>query len=152
MDGITFADFSKLATKRRWTPEFLAERFRGKIEEPSEFFHRVMLGKYADVAIPYRTVLAFYFQELRFDQAESGRARLCVCGCGRPVAERKKWAFPGCKKRSQRAKATDRPEGVEKSLDFATSKPGQKAGHGLCLAPGFDPGQKGFKSEFHRDE
>ncbi|MBI4523935.1 MAG: hypothetical protein HY695_09015 [Deltaproteobacteria bacterium] len=118
MDGIAFGDLAKLATKRGWTPEFLAERFKGKIEDPSEFFHRVMLGKCAEVVIPYRSVLAFYFQELRFCQVESGKSRHCACGCGQPVLDRKKWASPGCKKRSQRAKATDMEKGSKKALIF----------------------------------
>ena len=41
---ITYSDFAKLAGKRRWTVESLAARFRGKIEEPREFFSRVLGG------------------------------------------------------------------------------------------------------------
>jgi hypothetical protein len=49
---ITLGDFAKLASKRRLTPECLAERFVGKIERPGEFFDRVFKGQYAAVVIP----------------------------------------------------------------------------------------------------
>jgi hypothetical protein len=64
MREVTFGDFSKLANKRRLTPEYLTERFTDKIERPSEFFHRVFQGQHARVVIPYRSVLAFYVSEL----------------------------------------------------------------------------------------
>jgi hypothetical protein len=41
MIEVTFGDFAKLASKRRLTPERLAERFAGKIERPGELFDRV---------------------------------------------------------------------------------------------------------------
>ena len=43
---VTFRDFAELAKRRGWTPQNLAEKFRGKIEEPSEFFHRVLSCKH----------------------------------------------------------------------------------------------------------
>lgn len=43
--GITFKEFASLAKRRGWTPEYLAQKFRGKIDGPSEFFHRVLSGK-----------------------------------------------------------------------------------------------------------
>ena len=57
MSEVTFSDFAKLARKRGLSPEYLAERFTGKIERPSEFFHRVFQGQYATVVIPYPSVL-----------------------------------------------------------------------------------------------
>jgi len=39
---VTFRDFRSLAERRGCTVEFLAGEFRGKIEEPSEFFTRVL--------------------------------------------------------------------------------------------------------------
>jgi hypothetical protein len=99
---VTFADFAKLAGKRGLSPEYLAERFTDKIERPSEFFHRVFQGQYAAVVIPYRSVLAFYASELNCHQDSSGQHRVCACGCGQAVFDRKKWAAPGCKKRLQR--------------------------------------------------
>jgi hypothetical protein len=46
MREVTFKDFATLARSRGHTAESLAERFRGKIEEPWEFFERVMLDIY----------------------------------------------------------------------------------------------------------
>jgi hypothetical protein len=101
MDQVTFADFTKLAARRRWTPESLAKRFRGVIENPSEFFHRVFESKNATAIIPYRSAIVFYTQELK-PQAQASRDKSCSCGCGQAVFDRKKWASPGCKKRLQR--------------------------------------------------
>jgi len=39
---ITFKDFATVAKKRGHTAESLADRFRGKIENASEFFERAM--------------------------------------------------------------------------------------------------------------
>jgi hypothetical protein len=43
---ITFKDFATVAKKRGHTVESLADRFRGKIENPSELFERLMTCKY----------------------------------------------------------------------------------------------------------
>ena len=102
MSEITFGDFAKLATKRGLTPEYLAERFTDKIERPSEFFHRVFQGQYAAVVMPYHSVVSFYASELECHQDSIGQHRVCACGCGQPVFDRKKWARPACKKRTQR--------------------------------------------------
>jgi hypothetical protein len=101
MEQITFADFARLAARRHLTAESLAKRFRGIIENPSEFFHRVFEPKNAAAIIPYRSAIAFYTQEMSFYQ-EKGRSRMCACGCGEPVFDRKKWALPACRKRIQR--------------------------------------------------
>ena len=84
---VTFKDFSELARRRGWTVQFLAERFRGIIEEPTEFFTRVLACRYqgeyrGDVTIPYRSILEFYRTELTFRQQETGRERFCAGGCG----------------------------------------------------------------------
>jgi hypothetical protein len=96
MSELTFSDFAKLASKRRLTPECLAERFAGKIERP------VFKGQYAAVVTPYRSVLAFYSSELKCHQDTTGRVRVCACGCGQPVFDRKKWTSPGCRQRAVR--------------------------------------------------
>jgi hypothetical protein len=101
MEQVTFADFIRLAARRRWTPESLAKRFRGVIENPSEFFHRVFQSKNATAIIPYRSVIVFYSQELK-PQAQASRNKSCSCGCGQAVFDRKKWSGPACKKRAQR--------------------------------------------------
>jgi hypothetical protein len=46
MREITFKDFAAVAKKRGHTVESLADRFRGKIENPSEFFERVMSSQH----------------------------------------------------------------------------------------------------------
>ena len=105
---ITFKDFATVARERGHTVESLADRFRGKIENASDFFERVMTCKYkgedrSDVIIPYRSVLEFYSQELQYFQDSTQKHRQCACGCGLPVFDRKKWASPACKKRVQRS-------------------------------------------------
>jgi hypothetical protein len=100
MSELTFGDFAKLANKRRLTPECLAERFAGKIERPGELFDRVFKGQYAAVVIPYGGVLAFYSSELKCHQDATGPVRICACGCGQPVFDRKKW--PACRLRGRR--------------------------------------------------
>jgi hypothetical protein len=107
MREVTFKDFATVARKRGHTAESLAERFRGKIENPSEFFERVMSCRYhgedrSDVVIPYRSVLEFYNEELHYFRDSNTKHRQCACGCGLPVFDRKKWASPACKKRIQR--------------------------------------------------
>jgi hypothetical protein len=107
VNEIPFGNFVKLAKSRGHTVESLADRFRGKIENPSEFFERVMTCKYkgedrSDVVIPYRSVLDFYSQELHYFGDSQAKHRRCACGCGAPVFDRKKWASSACKKRIQR--------------------------------------------------
>lgn len=58
-DEVTYSDFAKLAHQRHWTIESLAARFRGKIDEPREFFSRVLKASGAAL-LPYRSVIDFY--------------------------------------------------------------------------------------------
>lgn len=107
MREITFKDFATVARKRGHTAESLAERFRGKIENPSEFFERVMSRKYkgedrSEVVVPYRSVIEFFTDELHYFQHTNQKLRQCACGCSQPVFDRKKWASPACKKQVQR--------------------------------------------------
>ena len=102
MTEVTFADFAKLASKRRLNPKCLAQRFAGKIDRPGEFFDRVFKERYAAVVIPYRSVLAFYSSELQFHQDAVGRVRVCACGCEQPVFDRQKWAGSACRQRAAR--------------------------------------------------
>ena len=60
MREITFKDFMQVAKRRGHTPESLASLFRGKIDEPREFFERVMSCRHKgedrnNVVIPYRS-------------------------------------------------------------------------------------------------
>ncbi len=107
MTEVTFDEFSKLAQRRGWTVQYLAERFRGVIDEPSEFFNRVLncrhQGEYrGDLVIPYRSVVEMYQCEVTLQQQEAGHERFCACGCGARVWDRKKWASGACRKRWQR--------------------------------------------------
>jgi hypothetical protein len=100
---VTFADFAALARRRGWSVAFLTERFRGQIEQPQDFFTRVMQGQYAAVVIPYNSVLAFYRQE-RGLLGTDHTGRRCACGCGSPVFDRKRWASRACRQRGYRAR------------------------------------------------
>lgn len=107
---ITFKDFSTLARRRGHSAESLAELFRGKIEDPREFFERVISCKWkhedrSGVVIPYRSVIEFYQAELHYFADVNAKHRQCACGCGRPVFDRAKWATPGCKKKAQRGES-----------------------------------------------
>jgi hypothetical protein len=103
---VTFGDFTTLAKQRHWSAEFLAATFRGKIEQPSEFFHRLLSGAAPATLIVYRSVLDLYENESGVNNMQTASSRpTCACGCGAAVFDRKKWATPGCKKRMQRRAA-----------------------------------------------
>lgn len=100
---VTFKDFRSIAERRGYTVESLVDLFRGKIEEPREFFNRVMTGKggkadVGDTVIPFKSVLAQFREWHSFE----GHRRFCACECGNPVFGAKKWATPACRKRAQR--------------------------------------------------
>jgi len=116
---VTFRDFAALAKRRGWTPEFLAEEFRGKIEGPSEFFHRVLSCKYNGedrswVVIPYASVLVLYLQEIS-PFVEDKSVRLCICGCQRRVYGRKQYASGYCRLKSHRERSQTIKRGSEKA-------------------------------------
>jgi len=128
MREVTFKDFAMVARKRGHTAESQADRFRGKIENASEFFERVMSCRYKGedrswVVIPYRSVLEFYNEELHYFQDSNQKHRQCPCGCGLPVFDRKKWATPGCRQKVARQKATDTQKGVRQAVDFVEARP-----------------------------
>jgi len=102
MTEVSFGDFAALARRRGWTVDFLTDHFRNRIEDPRDFFKRVMQGQYAAVVIPYNSVLAFYGSELGFHQEATGTERRCRCGCGVRVFDRKIFASSACRKRGQR--------------------------------------------------
>lgn len=62
---ITFKEFRKVMERRGRSKDELVRRFSRKIEDPRDFIERVWQGRFDDVVIPYRTVLAFYVQERR---------------------------------------------------------------------------------------
>lgn len=112
---VTFNDFAVLARRRLWTAEFLAQKLKGKIEGPLEFFHRVLGGRQADVAIPYRSVLEFYHKELS-PLLKEGEIRLCLCGCGSRVYGRKRYASAACRKKAERGRSVTLERSSEKAL------------------------------------
>jgi len=98
---VTFHDFAALAKRKGWTPEFLAGEFRGKVDNPSEFFHRVLGGKHGGVAIPFHTVLDLYHKELS-PLMQDEAVRLCVCGCQKQAHGRKRYASAYCRLKTYR--------------------------------------------------
>jgi hypothetical protein len=127
MREVRFADFAKLAAKRGHSVESLANRFRGKIENPSEFLERVMSCKYknedrSDVVVPYGSLIEFYSQELHYFQDSKVEHKPCACGCGQPVFDRKKWASPGCRQKIARRHATDMQKGLRQVVEFVEAR------------------------------
>src|SRR5262245_26195410 len=84
---ITFKDFANIAKRRGHTPESLAALFRGKIEEPREFFERVTCCRYhgqdrSAVVIPYRSVIEFYQQEAHYSPTLQSSTENVLAGAG----------------------------------------------------------------------
>ena len=127
MREVRFADFAKLARRRGHSVESLASRFRGKIENPSEFLERVMTCKFknedrSDVVVPYGSIIEFYAQELHCVQDPNVRHRPCACGCGQPAFDRKKWASPGCRQKIARRQTTDMQKGPRQVAEFVEAR------------------------------
>jgi len=115
MNGlVTYRDFANLAKRMNWTPESLAGKFRGTIENPSEFFHRALSGKPGwDVVIPYKSIIKFVYEQIN-PLAEEGDIRLCVCGCQKPTYGKKKYASNYCRVRASRIRSQTSQRGSEK--------------------------------------
>ena len=113
---ITFRQFTEMARRRNLTVQSLARRFRGRIENPLEFFTRVLSGKSPDSTIPYRSILEFY--EITSNTAPTLARPVCACGCGAPVFDRKKWATPGCRTKARRATIRNQQMWLGQLLDF----------------------------------
>ena len=114
--GITFKEFASLARSRGWTPEYLAQKFRGKIDGPSEFFHRVLSGKPDwSVVIPYRSILELYWNEMSPILDENKSVRVCLCGCNQRVYGRKQYAQSYCRNKAYRNRSQTVKRGVEKA-------------------------------------
>jgi len=139
---VTFKRFADLARRRSWTAQFLSERFRCRIQEPLEFFSRVLSDKFKDNVISYRSVIDFY----RSAQNLEVRAgpRVCACGCGRVVFDRKKWAAPGCKKKVAREKVRDSAKCPVKVPDFIEARPGQNRQVATLLLTSPETGTNGL--------
>ena len=106
---VTFGQFAKLAEQRHWTVESLSARFRGKIEEPREFFTRVLKGSNGANVLPHRSVIEFYDEARSLRSALPLAHTLCACGCEQEAFDRQKWARPACRKRvGRRRRASDK--------------------------------------------
>lgn len=116
--AITYGQFARLAKAKGWSPAYLAERFRGKIETPSEFFHRVLDTRNAGIAIAYQSVIQFYFENVGPAAGVSER-KTCACGCDRPLTGRKKLATGYCRVKMARHRSATRKSGVQKAQDGA---------------------------------
>ncbi len=124
---VTFRDFAALAKRRGWTPEYLAERFKGIIESPSEFFHRCLSGKPDwNTVIPYKSVLDFYWRELS-PLIEEKAVRFCICRCQRRIYGRKQYATRYCRNKAYRERSETSKRGAEKPIQdkgFSVTIPG----------------------------
>jgi len=114
---ITFRQFTEMARRRNLTSQSLAKRFRGRIENPLEFFTRVLSDKSPASLIPYRSVLEFY--GVMSAPIVPALARpVCACGCRAPVFDRKKWAKPGCRTKARRAAIRNQQFWLGQLIDF----------------------------------
>jgi len=100
---VSFRNFAALAKRKGWKPEFLAVQFRGKVDSPSEFFHRVLGGEHGNVVIPFHTVLDFYHQEQ--SPLIQDEAVMCACGCRKPVSGRQRYSSGSCRLRAYRERS-----------------------------------------------
>ena len=71
MNDVRFKQFAALMKIRHRGLDDLVDLFRGKIEDPREFFGRVLVCKWhyedrSDVVVPYRSVIEFYNQEKEY--------------------------------------------------------------------------------------
>ena len=111
-DEVTFKEFAEIMAKRNHSLDDLVQRFRGTIDDPREFFERVLSCKWhgqdrSDVVIPYHSVIEFYREELHYFTDTAKRQRFCQCGCRKPVFGQYKFASDACRKRVQRSKQTE---------------------------------------------
>ena len=139
---ITFREFSALARRRGWTPESLAERFRGRVERPGEFFHRVLAGSHPNTLVPYQSIIDF-FHAVNRGALPCSSSRSCVCGCGKAVFGRRKWATSGCKKRVARRNGTDRQSGYVRGIDFVEVTSDQNRATVPLVLPAHETGTTG---------
>jgi len=125
---ITFKEFRSVMEKRRRTVDDLVDIFRGKIEDPRDFFERVMScrvkieGRYedrSDVVISYRSVIEFYQREFGYQKAseaeEAARAKKRKRG---PVSEERRQALREhlARVRDMRKTATSTREIIEEVI------------------------------------
>ena len=89
-ETIAFQQFAQLAARRIWTVDELAKRFDDRIERPTDFFNRVLSGKFKESVIPYRSVIEFYQAAVTGLEPSSSSRPTCACGCGQIVFRQKK--------------------------------------------------------------
>jgi len=129
VNEVTFEQFKAVMEQRNHDVDELTLLFRDKIDNPGDFFKRVMSCKSrnldverSNVVIPYRSVIDYYRQELHYlKEAAKKSQRLCDCGCGKPVFGQYKFASETCRKRPQRRTAVvPTGETVSNPLDMAS--------------------------------
>lgn len=116
---VMYGEFADMARDRGLTADSLVAVFRGKFGsdgDPRKMFEAVFQRRYQDTVIPYRSVIEFYERELGYHQDETGVDRRCLCGCGKRVYDRRKWASNACRQRGHRKQVADKANSVEKPL------------------------------------
>ncbi|MBI4523709.1 MAG: hypothetical protein HY695_07850 [Deltaproteobacteria bacterium] len=127
---ITFKDFQCLMQRRKRSVDDLVDIFRGKIEDPREFFERVMscqwrnpqtrrLEDRSDCVIPYRSVIEFYQRELGYQKAiEAEMAAMAEKRKRGPVSPERREAL---RRQLERARTLKKPgSGPAKTLRFVS--------------------------------
>jgi hypothetical protein len=110
---ITFSEFCKLAAKKEWSIEYLAERVKGDIDRPKEVMNRILNGaivngkreSLSDVIIQYTVLIELYLRETQKDMMADPKqkSRACACGCGKSVRGRQRLATSACRKKVSRS-------------------------------------------------
>lgn len=120
---ITFKDFQSLMAQRKRSVDDLVDLFRGKIEDPREFFERVISCRYhhearSGVVIPYRSVIEFYQQELGYWNAGQAEKAAQAEKRKRPISEERKQALREhlARVRDRRKLATSTREIIEEVI------------------------------------
>ena len=109
MREVSFGDFALLTKKRVWTIDQLVGIFGRQIEDPRDFFERVLSCRWhgenrSEVIIPYRSVIEFYEAEIGYQQDSEGVEKRCKCGCGLRIIGPRAYATDACKQKTYRSK------------------------------------------------
>ncbi|MBX3027786.1 hypothetical protein KF840_23065 [bacterium] len=75
--AVTCRDFARAARRYGWSLDFLTRQFRGRIDQPGEFFARVLdrHDRHGAVVIPFRCVLDWYARELAYTRTSRATRR-----------------------------------------------------------------------------
>ena len=99
--NVTFGEFARLAKQNGLTSDGLVEIVKPWWEgrDPKEqFAKRVFTPLYAQVIIPYRSLLLLYASWKEIREVEANKT--CACGCGKPINSAfRRYASEACKQR-----------------------------------------------------